>query len=90
MPEVETCEYTGCCTDNLPFYNRGFVRLQSYLVVSVLLRIKRDVSWCLMPRIVDMQPASRFFEACGALDDPKYHTPEVRSTRLMIGVSVVS
>ena len=22
------------------------------------------------------QPASRFFEACGALDDPKYHTPE--------------
>ncbi len=25
-----------------------------------------------------LQPASRFFEACGALDDPKYHTPEVR------------
>jgi hypothetical protein len=31
-----------------------------------------------MQRTVDMQPASRFFEACGALDDPKYHTPEVR------------
>ena len=45
VPEVETCEYTGCCTDNVPFYNRGY-------------------------------PASRFFEACGALDDPKYHTPE--------------
>ena len=38
-------QYTGCCTDNVPFLNRGF-------------------------------PSSRFFEACGALDDPKYHTPE--------------
>ena len=45
VPDVETCEYTGCCTDNVPFLNRGF-------------------------------PSSRFFEACGALDDPKYHTPE--------------
>lgn len=45
VPDMETCEYTGCCTDNKPFYDAGF-------------------------------PNSRFFEACGALDDPQYHTPE--------------
>lgn len=45
VPDMEVCEYTGCCTDNKPFYDVGF-------------------------------PNSRFFEACGALDDPMYHTPE--------------
>eukprot|EP01052_Picozoa_sp_SAG31_P030556 SAG31_NODE_3144_length_4625_cov_3.108926_2_plen_76_part_00 len=26
-------------------------------------------------------PASRFFEACGALDDPQYHTPQDTNNR---------
>jgi len=45
VPDMLTCEYTGCCTDNRAFYDEGFVN-------------------------------TRFFEACGALDDPFYHTPE--------------
>jgi hypothetical protein len=45
MPEVEVCEYTGCCTDSIGFHEQGF-------------------------------SSSRFFEACGSLDDPFYHTSQ--------------
>lgn len=48
------------------------------LVLLCLSCCESSVTRLLMQRTVDMQPASRFFEACGALDDPKYHTPEVR------------
>jgi hypothetical protein len=45
LPDVEVCEYTGCCTDNIGFHEQGY-------------------------------STTRFFEACGALDDPQYHTPQ--------------
>jgi hypothetical protein len=58
VPEVETCEYTGCCTDNVPFYNRGYV---SQPLPPSMLLAATGCAWPLLPPSHADQHASPFF-----------------------------
>ena len=58
--QVETCEYTGCCTDNVPFLNRGYASSRFFEACGAL-----DVRTAKMPK--NDQKKSSFRSILGLL-----------------------
>jgi hypothetical protein len=70
VPDMEVCEYTGiCCLEPPPSASSSAEGIKLTISGSGCCTDNK-------PFYDNGFPASRFFEACGSLDDPMYHTPE--------------